>query len=73
MKDAPRARIEPAPTPEEAAAIVAALEALGGGQPRAELPARSRWRLAGLLGHPVPPGMRLEGSLWSYSRWGGGL
>ncbi len=28
---------------------------------------RSRWRLAGLLGHPPPRGMKLEGSLWSYS------
>jgi len=73
MTDAPRTRIEPTPTPEEAAAIVAALEALGGRGTAAELPARSRWRLAGLLGHPVPPGMRLEGSLWSNSRWGGGL
>jgi hypothetical protein len=66
-------RIEPAPTPEEAAAIVAALEVMGGRRPAAEPPARSRWRLAGLLGHPVPPGMRLEGSLWSFSRWGGGF
>lgn len=73
MTDAPRTRIEPAPTPQEAAAIVAALEALGRKEPEAELPARSRWRLAGLLGHPVPPGMRLDGSLWSNSRWGGGL
>ena len=70
MTTSPRTRIEPAPTPEEAAAIVAALEVLRGGE--AELPARSRWRLAGLLGHPVPPGMRLDRSLWSYSGWGGG-
>ncbi len=66
-------RIEPAPTPEEAAAIVAALEVMGNGRPEAKPPARSRWRLAGLLGHPVPPGMRFEGSLWSFSRWGGGF
>ena len=66
-------RIEPAPTPEEAAAIVAALGALDGGRPESGPPARSRWRLAGLLGHPVPPGMRLEGSLWSFSGWEGGL
>ena len=71
MTNTPRTRIEPAPTPEEAAAIVAALEVLRG--EGAELPARSRWRLAGLLEHPVPPGMRIEGSLWSHSRWGGGL
>ncbi len=73
MTDAPRTRVEPAPTPEEAAAIVAAREVLRGEGAEAEFPARSRWRLAGLLGHPVPPGMRLEGSLWSHSRWGGGL
>ncbi len=72
MTDPPRTRIEPAPTPEEAAAIVAALKALEKREPETELPARSRWRLAGLLGHPVPRGMRLEGSLWSCSRWGGG-
>ncbi len=28
---------------------------------------RSRWRLAGLLGHAVLTGMNLEGSLWAYS------
>jgi predicted DNA-binding transcriptional regulator YafY len=65
-------RVEPAPTPEEAAAIAAALEAL-----RAQAPGdkhalnRSRWRLAGLLGHAVPQTMNLEGSLWSYSSWEG--
>ena len=32
---------------------------------------RSRWRLAGLLGHAVPQTMNLEGSLWSYSSWEG--
>jgi len=68
-----RTRIESPPTPEEAAAIVAALEALRGDGAGAELPARSRWRLAGLLGHPVPRGMKLEGALWSYSSWEGGL
>lgn len=72
MTDARRTRIEPAPTPEEAAAIVAALEVLRGEGPETELPARSRWRLAGLFGRPVPPGMKLEGALWSYSSWKGG-
>lgn len=67
-----RLRIVPAPTPEEAAAIVAAL-GMPGEEPEADLPARSRWRLAGLFGHAVPPGMKLEGSLWSYSSWGRGL
>jgi hypothetical protein len=65
-------RVEPDPTPEEAAAIAAALEALREEQPvQAETLNRSRWRLAGLLGHEVPPGMKLEGSLWSYSSWEG--
>ena len=65
-------RIEPSPTPEEAAAIVAALELFQSEEPEdlASLK-RSRWRLAGLLGHEVDPGMKLEGSLWSYSRWEG--
>jgi hypothetical protein len=63
-------RIEPDPTPEEAAAIVAALEALREEEPGAPLN-RSRWRLAGLLGYAVPQGMKLEGSLWSYSSWEG--
>jgi hypothetical protein len=64
-------RIEPSPTPEEVAAIVAALEALREEpEERASLN-RSRWRLAGLFGHAVPPGMKLEGSLWTYSSWEG--
>jgi len=63
-------RIEPAPTPEEAAAIAAALEALRSEEPE-DPPNRSRWRLAGLLGHAVPQRMKLEGSLWSYSSWEG--
>jgi hypothetical protein len=64
--------IEPSPTQEEAAAIVAALE-LFEREEREDLSSlkRSRWRLAGLLGHAVDPGMKLEGSLWSYSRWEG--
>ena len=63
--------IQPPPTPEEAAAIVAALRALNGEQEETTSLKRSRWRLAGLLGHEVEPGMKLEGSLWSYSRWEG--
>jgi hypothetical protein len=60
------------PTPEEAAAIAAALEALDEEEPEDRDPLnRSRWRLAGLLGHAVPPGMKLEESLWSYSSWEG--
>ncbi len=63
-------RIEPDPTPEEAAAIAAALEVLR--EERGEEPPnRSRWRLAGLFGHAVPQRMKLEGSLWSYSSWEG--
>jgi len=73
MTDRRRARVEPAPTPEEAAAILAALEALDGRKAEGPASARSRWRLAGMLGHPVPPGMKLDGALWSYSSWEGGL
>ena len=65
-------RVEPAPTPDEAAAIVAALEALRARELEDKHALnRSRWRLAGLLGHEVPPGMKLEGALWSYSSWEG--
>lgn len=71
MGDA-RTSIGPAPTPEEAAAIAVALEVLRGEKPRAQTPVRSRWRLAGLFGKPVPPGMKLDGALWSYSSWKGG-
>jgi hypothetical protein len=60
-------RIDSDPTCEEAAAIAAALEELEDG----DSPNRSRWRLAGLLGHAVPASVRLEGSLWSYSSWEG--
>ncbi len=72
MTEALRARIRPTPTPEETVAIVAALEALRAKPedgPSAEAaPGRSRWRLAGLLGHP-PRGMEPEDPLWSYPRW----
>ena len=62
--------IEPAPTDEEAAAIAAALEALRGEEPEGTPSVkRSRWRVAGLLGHAPPVGMKLEGSLWTYSGW----
>jgi hypothetical protein len=69
--------IEPAPTPGEAAAIAAALVALGALEGQRKRPEdrsslnRNRWRLAGLFGHAVPPGMRLDGSLWAYSSWEG--
>ncbi len=63
-------KIEPSPTPEETAAITAALDALREedfeNSPSLK---RSRWRLAGLLGHAVGPGMKLEASPWSYPRW----
>jgi Acyl-CoA carboxylase epsilon subunit len=65
-------RIEPDPTPEEVAAIAAALVALREkNREESDYPNRSRWRLAGLLGHAVPTRMKLEGSLWSYSSWEG--
>ena len=64
--------IEPSPTSDEAAAIIAALETFSEREPEDSTSLRrSRWRLAGLLGHEVEPGTRLEGSLWSYSRWEG--
>jgi len=65
-------RVEPDPTPEEVAAIAAALVALREEEPVDEVSLnRSRWRLAGLFGHAVPARMKLEGSLWSYSSWEG--
>ena len=65
-------RIEPDPTPDETAAILAALEVLGEDETEEKaVLRRSRWRLAGLMGHQVPPGMKLEGSLWSYRGWEG--
>jgi hypothetical protein len=65
-------KIEPSPAPDEAAAIMAALELLSERESEDSTSlGRSRWRLAGLLGHEVEPGMKLEGSLWSYSRWEG--
>jgi hypothetical protein len=64
--------VQPSPTPDEAAAIVAALESLSKQEPEGSTSMRrSRWRLAGLLGHEVEPGMKREGSLWTYSRWEG--
>ena len=71
-KGLPSAGIQPAPTPEEAAAIMAALETFReDGKDVAPTVKRSLWRLAGLLGRPVPPGMKLEGSLWAYRGWEG--
>jgi len=65
-------KIEPSPTEEEAAAIAAALETfLEVEQEETASLKRSRWRFAGLLGHAVQPGIKLDGSLWSYSRWEG--
>ena len=67
-------RIEPDPNPEEVAAIMAALAVAPGGREEPEESAalyRSRWRLAGLLGHAPPHGMKLNGALWSYSSWEG--
>jgi hypothetical protein len=68
-------RIEPDPRPEEIAAIMVALAVVSGDRRGPEEVAaqrhRSRWRLAGLLGHAPPREMKLEGSLWSYSSWKG--
>ncbi len=67
-------RIEPDPNPEELAAIMAALAVAPGHREEPEETAalyRSRWRLAGLLGHAPPRDMKLDGALWSYSSWEG--
>ena len=65
-------KIFPEPSPEEAAAIVAAMEALRESEPgEIDNLLRNRWRLAGLLGHAPPREMKLYGSLWSYSSWEG--
>jgi hypothetical protein len=68
-------RIEPAPRPEEIAAIMVALTVVAGDHREPEEVVaqrrRSRWRLAGLLGHAPLPEMKLEGSLWSYCSWEG--
>ncbi|MBA2440944.1 MAG: hypothetical protein H0V53_00850 [Rubrobacter sp.] len=61
-----RARIEPAPTTEEAVALLAALAVLREDEPGPPVPARtrSRWELAGRLGHPLPQEMEVGGPLW---------
>jgi hypothetical protein len=67
-------KIEPDPNPEEVAAIMGALAVKPGGREEPEETValyRSRWRLAGLLGHAPPRGMKLDGALWSYSSWEG--
>jgi hypothetical protein len=64
-------KIRPSPTEEETAAIMAALEMLSEEvQQNVASLKRSRWRLAGLLGHALEPGIELDTSLWPYSRWG---
>ena len=63
--------IHPGPNPEEVVAIVAALESPDEEPDSSTSLKRSRWRLAGLLGHALEPGKELDGSLWSYSRWKG--
>lgn len=63
--------IQPAPTPQEAAAIVAALEALDGGSERPRQPLTAgRWELAGRLGYAIPAGRDPGGSPWSRPRLG---
>ena len=64
-------KIEPPPPEEEAAAVVAALDMLSEGEQVSASLKRSRWRLAGLLGHALEPGIEPDGSLWAYSRWEG--
>ena len=67
-------RIEPDPNFEEIAAIVVALAVVSkdGEEPKENANLfRSRWRLAGLLGHAPLREMKLEGALWSCSSWEG--
>ncbi len=65
-------KIEPDPNLEEVAAIAAALRMFREEEPEDDsILKRSRWRLAGLLGHAPPRGMKLDGALWSYSSWEG--
>ncbi len=67
-------KIEPDPNLEEVAAIIASLAVTleARVEPEETFPLyRSRWKLAGLLGHAPPHEMKLEGSLWSYSSWEG--
>jgi hypothetical protein len=67
-------RIEPDPNLEEIAAIVVALAVVSKGSEGPGEDAnlfRSRWRLAGLLGHAPLREMKLEDSLWSCSSWEG--
>ncbi|CAA9466278.1 MAG: hypothetical protein AVDCRST_MAG28-4118 [uncultured Rubrobacteraceae bacterium] len=67
-------RINPEPSPEEVAAIMAALVVTREVYEDPEVEAnlrRSRWRLAGLLGHAPPREMKLDGALWTYSSWEG--
>lgn len=63
-------KIEPEGSPEEVAAILAALETLRADKEAPE-PQPSRWELSGRLGRRLPPGRKLEGSLWSYAGWEG--
>ena len=65
-------RIEPSPTTAEAAAIVAALEALWERESGDSTSCPRRLANRHLLRFSeVEPGMKLEGSLWSYLRWEG--
>ncbi|MGI9049957.1 MAG: hypothetical protein ACR2GU_11400 [Rubrobacteraceae bacterium] len=64
-------RIEAAPTPEEAAAIVAALEVLREESREEPVSQPNRWELSGRLDRVLPVGMKLEGSPWSYADWEG--
>ncbi len=59
-------KIEPEGSPDEVAAILAALEALRADKETPE-PRPSRWELSGRLGRMLPPERKLEGSPWSYA------
>ena len=50
---------------------MAALEVLRGEEGEKLVSQPDRWELSGRLGRILPPGMKLEGSPWSYADWEG--
>lgn len=69
-RDASAYRMKPPPTPEEAAAIMAALETLRE-EPKKTARTPTRWELSGRLGRMLPPGRPFEGSAWNHVGWEG--
>ncbi|TCJ16442.1 hypothetical protein E0L93_09990 [Rubrobacter taiwanensis] len=57
--------MEPQPAPEEAAAILAALEVLRGARQEKVRPRFSAWEFAARTGRPVPPHVGERDSIWA--------